>query len=110
MNGGFVRDAQVVADSGGDIDSGTLVAFVFWAFVAKDVFPVIGDKRTAILPLGVADFASSGAVDLDPSPFADRFCPIPNEAVPPGDDARGLWFVESVIQSVVVGKGNIEGI
>ena len=71
VHGGFVGNTQVVAHGGGNIDPGGLVAFVFRALIAEDVFPVISDERAAIFPLGVADFLSPRAVDLDPSSFAD---------------------------------------
>ena len=93
MDGGLISDAQEVANGGRDIDPGSLVFFIFRAFVTEDVLPVIGDEGATVFPLSVADFPSVGGVDLDPTAFTDGFSGFRDDALPPRDDAGGLGLM-----------------
>jgi hypothetical protein len=70
VDGGLVAYAEIVSNSGRDIDSRALVALVFGALVSKDILPVIGHERPAVLPLSVTNLAGFRAVDLHPTAFA----------------------------------------
>lgn len=110
VDGGFIRDAEEVAGGWGDVDAGPLVVFIFRAFIAENVFPVVGDEGPAVLPLGVADLASAGAVDLHPAALADALAGFAGDAVPPRDDAGGFGLMCLMIDTVVVGEGDVKGV
>lgn len=110
MDDGFVSDAEVVTHGWGEIDAGVLVFGVFGAFVAEDVFVVIGEEGSAVFPLGVADLLGGGAVNLNPTSLANGFTGIGIDSTPPRDDARGFWFMRAMIEAIVVGEGDVEGV
>jgi len=103
--GGF--HAEVVADGWGDIDAGTAVLRIFWAFAAEDVLPVIGGEWAAVFPLGVAD--ASAVDDLDPAAFAAGFTrALVGAFVPPWNDAMSDGVGGAVIEAVVKGEGDVK--
>ena len=76
---------KIVANGGRDIDSGLVVLVGPGWLPSKDVFPVVGDPWTAVLPLGVAD--SAAEIELDPAALADAGSRSGIVAGKPGDDA-----------------------
>jgi len=110
VDDGAVSYAEVVANGRRDIDAGGFVLGVFWLLVAKDVCVVGGIKGTAVFPLGKAVFFGLGRDDLNPAPFADGLAGFWGVSLEPRDHAGGFRFVIGVVQAVVVGEGNIEGV
>jgi hypothetical protein len=108
VNGGLVTYTEVVSNSGGDIDPRTLVVFVLRAFVSEDILPIIGHERSAILPLGVADFAGFRAINLNPTPFAGGFSRFAIDPIPPRDHACCFRFVHVMVQAVVIREGDVK--
>ena len=48
--------------------------------------------------------------DFDPSAFAGGFTWSGVDAFEPGDEGFGFWLVEFVVDTVVVGEGDVEGV
>src|SRR6187399_2578920 len=64
------RQSQIIADRGGNIQSGPMVQIRLRALIAEDVLKMVCAKRAAILPLRVAEaipFANG-----NPTMAADR--------------------------------------
>ena len=65
----FVPDLKEVPDSRRDVDAGILIFGVLWLFISKNILPVVGSERAAVLPLSVTDTFVGD--DLNPPSLAD---------------------------------------
>jgi len=104
----FVPDLKEVPDSGRDVDAGILIFGVLWLFISKNILPVVGSERAAVLPLSVTD-AFVGD-DLNPPSLADCLARAGTVVLKPGNGAGGLRFVGLVVDAVVVGQSDVEWI
>ena len=104
----FVADLKEVPDSGRDVDAGILVFGVLRLFISKNILPVVGGEGAAVLPLGVADALVGD--DLDPPSLADCLARAGTVVFKPGNGAGGFRFVGLVVDTVVVGQGDVEWI
>jgi len=78
------------------------------SFGAEDVTPVVSGPGAAVFPLGVTGFASE--VDFYPASFADGTASFSVAALKPRDDFKGFRFGAAVVEDVVVGEGDVEGV
>lgn len=87
-----------------------MIFLILRSLIPKDIGPVIGDKGTTVFPLRVAGFAGFWAVDLKPPAFANAFARSGDASLPPGNDSCRFGLVLGVVEAIVVGEGNIEGV
>lgn len=75
---------------------------------SEDVVVVVCVKWPAVRPLSIADFTIT--INLDPASVTDRFPRLGFIILEPGNDTRSLRLVCRVVQAVIVGERDVEGV
>jgi hypothetical protein len=92
----LVSEAEVIPNSGRNIETGSLIQIGSWTFVAKHVLPVIGAERSTIFPLGITNPISVS--DCDPSAFKDSLPITYERLLKPGNNLAGRGRKDSDVE------------
>src|SRR5258707_1641714 len=101
------RQSQIIANCGGNIQSGPMIQIRFRALIAEDVLEMVGAKRAAILPLRIAEAISFA--NGYPTIAADRL-PRPGVGLLEPRDYQWCFRLELAMRDVVVRQRDVEGI
>ena len=102
-----VSHPKIIAHRGGNIQTRPFVHIRFWPVISEYIFPMIGPKWTAILPLGVN--RAGAMADRHPVTMANGFALSCKTRLEPRDDER-RFRLHMAIAYVVVRKSDIERI